>query len=158
MLTSFVWIYLFVVLMIILFLLVPKEKIIKLLPFSFVAGFGLALVLQYFAVNIFRWWEFNYGLINLFNAPLGVSLSWMPAVIIFAYFWPLAISKLGKLIYTFIFALGTTVVEYSFVLLGYRRYINWSVLLTFILAFIIHLLLASYLYMNSEKETLYSEK
>ena len=157
-LTSLVWFYLFAVLTIILFLLVPKDEIINLLPFGLLAGFVLALLLQYFAIHVFKWWKFNYALIKVFNAPLGVSLSWVPAVMIFAYFWPLAISKLGKLIYVFIFAFGTTIVEYSFVLLGYRKYINWNVGLTFILAFGIHLLLASYLYLTTVKDEIYSQK
>ena len=158
MVTSLVWFYLFASLTIMLLLLVPKEAIIRLLPFGAIAGFGLALILQYFAVNVFRWWSFQYALIEVFNAPLGVSLSWVPAVIIFAYFWPLAISKLGKLIYVFIFALGTTIVEYSFVILEYRKYNNWNVFLTFVLAFVIHSLLASYLYLVAERDEVYSEK
>lgn len=141
-----------------LFLLVPRTEIINLVPFGLLAGFVLAFVLQYLAVNVFRWWKFKYAFIEVFNTPLGVSLSWIPAVMIFAYFWPLAISKLGKLIYVFIFALGTTIVEYSFVLLGYRKYINWHVGLTFILALIIHLLLASYLYLTGAEDEVYSER
>lgn len=146
MLNSLVWFYLFLGLTIILFLLVPKDEIIKLLPFGLITGFGLAFILQYFAVNIFRWWKFNYAFLEILHTPLGVSFSWIPAVMIFAYFWPLADSKVGHLIYVIIFSLGTTIVEYSFVLLGYREYINWNLYLTFFLAFGVHLLLAFYLF------------
>lgn len=150
--TSLVWFYLFIGLTVLLFLLVPRDRILRLLLFGLIAGFGLAFILQYGAVNIFRWWKFNYALIEIYGAPLGVSLSWIPAVIIFAYFWPLAVSRLGQLIYLIFFAVGTTIVEYSFVIFGYREYINWNVLLTFCLAFIVHLLLAFYLYLTTAKK------
>ncbi|MBM7557906.1 CBO0543 family protein [Halanaerobacter jeridensis] len=153
---SLIWIYLFAGLTILLFLIVPRKQVMKLLPFGFIAGFGLAFILQYFAVNIFRWWKFNYALVDVLNAPVGVSLSWVPAVMIFAYFWQEADSKLKQLIYIIIFSLGTTIVEYSFVILDYRQYINWNVYLTFILAFIIHSILAAYLYLNTEKNIVYS--
>ena len=143
--TSLVWFYLFVILLVALFFIVPKDEIKDLLPFGLIGGLVLALILQYFAVNVFRWWKFTHGLINFFNAPLGVSLSWIPPVIIFAYFWSITDSILGKFIYISFFAVGTTIVEYSFVLAGYREYINWNVYLTLVLAFTIHLLLALYL-------------
>ncbi|MGM0502043.1 MAG: hypothetical protein ACQERJ_05905 [Bacillota bacterium] len=149
--TSLVWFYLFGLLLIVLFLLVPWAEIKKLLPFGLIGGLAVALLMQYFAVNVFQWWRFNYALINLANTPLGVTLSWVPPVIIFAYFWSIAVSNLGKLIYIFVFALGTTVVEYSFVLAGYREYLNWNIYLTLGLALIIHLLLGVYLQFFAEK-------
>lgn len=142
---SLVWFYLFAIVSLILFLLVPREEILNLLPFGLVGGFVVALILQYFAVNVFRWWEFNYAWIEIFNTPLWVSLSWIPPVIIFAYFWSITNSIWGKLIYVFSFALITTIAEYISVLIGYRKYLNWNVYLTLVLAFVIHFLLGSYL-------------
>ncbi|MGM0370114.1 MAG: hypothetical protein ACQEP9_06830 [Bacillota bacterium] len=149
--TSLVWFYLFVAFSLILFLLVPREEILNLLPFGLVGGFVVALILQYFAVNVFRWWKFNYGWVEIFNTPLGVSLSWIPPVIIFAYFWSITNSIWGKLIYIFSFALITTIGEYIFVITEYRRYLNWNVYLTLVLAFVIHLLLGSYLEFRRQK-------
>ncbi|AGB40722.1 hypothetical protein Halha_0749 [Halobacteroides halobius DSM 5150] len=153
MIISLVWIYLFLILAVGMILVVPTEKIRDLLPFGLVGGFLVAIIIQYLAVNIFRLWEFNYALVPLAGFPLGVGLAWVPPEIVFGYFWPSLETKLTRVMYILFFAIVSTLLEYLFLLMGYRKYLNWNIYSTFLLAVVIHSALAYYLTSKEQLKT-----
>jgi hypothetical protein len=142
MIFSLVWFYFFLVLFLGMVFIVPKVKIKELLPFGIVGGFILAFIIQYLAVNVFDFWEFTSGAVVWNNIPMGVLISWVPPTILFGYLYYQMKFKLGLIVG---FALGTTLVEYGFIVAGYREYLNWNPYLTFLLALGTHLGLAAYL-------------
>lgn len=144
--TALVWLYLFAVLTTAMILLVPPDRIKEFLSFGLIGGGLTAIALQLFGVNILELWKFNTALIFINGIPLGILLAWIPPTIIFGHFAYKVNSLLGASLYVITFALLTTVITYSSVLLGYRSYLNWNPYLDFLLALITHLGLAYYLF------------
>lgn len=126
---------------------VPRRDVVRLLPFGTVGGFLVAVAIQWVAVRYLRVWKFNYtDFASYRGIPLFLTLAWMPITIIFGH-WLLQIrNATGRFFYVAGFALGTVVLEWVFVLTGYREYLRyWNILYTAILALVIHYLLAWYL-------------
>ncbi|GAB6098805.1 hypothetical protein JCM16358_06840 [Halanaerocella petrolearia] len=146
-----IWFYLSVILTIGMFFLVPTERVIELLPFGLVGGFGVAVIVQYLAVDLFNLWQFKAELLSIKGIPVGILLSWIPPVIIFGHFWRELGSNLERGAYILGFAVATTIMEYVFVVTGYRKYLYWNVYLTFLLAVVIHIGLGYYLAVASRQ-------
>ena len=143
---SIVWILLFILSAIGMLVLVPRKRIWELLAFGIVGGLGLALLVQYLAVVQFNLWSFNYLQIASWRGfPVFVAAAWFPAVIIFAHFLGHIKGTTSTFLYVIGFSLATALLEYVFVLMGYRQYVNWSFPLTAALAIGLHTLLAIYL-------------
>ncbi|MGI6358197.1 MAG: hypothetical protein ACOX2K_05850 [Bacillota bacterium] len=144
---SLVWVLLFILAAIAMLVLVPRRDVIKLLPFGVVGGFLLALAVQWVAIHLLRIWRFNFTQFASYRGiPLFLALSWVPATIIFGYWLRQIRSNTGRFFFIAAFALGTVLLEWAFVLTGYRTYLRyWNVFYTAILALVLHYLLAWYL-------------
>ena len=144
---GFIWIYLFGILSIIMLVVVPFEKIKELLWFSLFGGFFLAVIVQLLGVSL-NFWEFNTGFLIIYNFPLGVGLMWVPSVIIYGYFFNKFDNISFKFLIILIFSVFTTITTYASVRLGFREYINFNIYSDFLLAFILHLILGYYLFIQ----------
>lgn len=143
---SLVWVILFIMSALAMLVLVPRQRIWELLAFGIIGGLGLAIVVQYAAVVLYKLWSFNYLELAAWRGiPLFVAAAWLPTVIIFAHYLSYFRTSTGILFYIVGFALATALLEYAFVLAGYRYYNNWSFLHTAGLAIALHSLLALYL-------------
>lgn len=140
---SLVWIILFVLSALAMVVLVPRRRIWDLLAFGIVGGFALAMGVQYLAVVVFNFWSFNYTqLASWQGIPIFVAAAWMPATIIFAHFLHYLRTTTGIFLYVVGFSVATALLEYAFVLMGYRNYVNWSFPYTVALAIGLHAVLA----------------
>ncbi|KAF0195110.1 MAG: hypothetical protein FD169_1565 [Bacillota bacterium] len=143
---SLVWIILFLISALAMVILVPRRRIWELLAFGIVGGLALAMAVQYVAVVLLKLWSFNYLQIAAWRGiPLFVAGAWMPSVIIFAHFLSYLRSSTGILLYVVSFSLVTAGLEYTFVLMGYRNYLNWMFPYTAALAIVLHGILALYI-------------
>lgn len=141
-----VWIILFIISALAMVILVPRRRIWELLAFGIVGGFALAMAVQYVAVVLLELWSFNYVQIAAWRGiPLFVAAAWLPTTIIFAHFLGYLRSSTGILLYVVGFSLATAGLEYAFVLMGYRSYINWMFPYTAALAIVLHGILALYI-------------
>ena len=143
---SLVWIILFLISALAMVILVPRRRIWELLAFGIIGGFALAMAVQYVAVVLLNLWRFNYVQIAAWRGiPVFVAAAWMPTVIIFAHLLSYLRSSTGILLYVVGFSLATAGLEYAFVLMGYRSYVNWMFPYTVALAIVLHGILALYI-------------
>ena len=143
---SLVWFTFFVVSLVVMLVLVPSDKLRRLLAFGLIGGSALAYLVQWVAVNWLRLWGFNHlAFLSVQRIPLGLVLAWFPSTVIFGHYFEYMHSFLTRLLYILGFALLGAVIEYGFVLAGYHYYLNWSVVNTFLLGAAIHTVLATYL-------------
>lgn len=143
---NLVWVEFFILVSIMMLVLVPRERIVQLLPFGLVAGFVVAFIIQVLAVSILQLWSFNHlSFISFRGIPIFVVLAWIPSTIIFAHLVISSNTTIILYILPFGFALISTIVEYLFVHFGYRTYLRWNVLATFLLALAIHSAMTFYL-------------
>lgn len=143
---NLVWLLFFIAVTLITVAFVSRERIATLLPFSLWAGAGLALVIQYIAVNMLHLWRFNFIQFPIFGIPLFLILAWTPAEILFGSFLSRFHSFQSTALLVIGFAALSTLMEWAFEAFGYRTLLNWSLLGTFILALAVHSFLAYYLH------------
>lgn len=149
---NLVWVEFFMLLSIVMLVLVPRETIVRLLPFGLVAGFVVALIIQLLAVPLLGLWSFNYvSFVAYKGIPIFVALAWVPSTIIFAHYVNTLDSPLLLYLISIGFALISSIVEYLFVHYGYREYQKWNIMATFALALALHGVMAYYL--TSRKQT-----
>lgn len=144
---SLVWVLLFILAALAMLVFVPRRDILKLLPFGTVGGFILAMLVQIAAIWYLRIWKFNFTEIASWRGiPIFLAAAWMPVTIVFGY-WLLQIrSTTGRFFYIAGFAIGTALLEFGFVLTGYRAYLRfWNIFYTAVLAIVIHYILGWYL-------------
>lgn len=136
---AWAWIGLAVVVWVAALILVPPRRFGGLLPIGIIAGFFLALVIQYIAIDLLNLWRFNLTFAgpSVYRVPLMLPLAYIPEVILFIHFFP--VNNVSRVFYIFLFALANTLVEWGFVGAGLRFYVHWNVLFTFALAVILHL-------------------
>ncbi|MHB8170793.1 MAG: hypothetical protein ACYDG6_04530 [Thermincolia bacterium] len=130
------WLILAVVVWVVTFFLVPRERFMKLLPLGFVGGTLLAFVIQYLGVVVFKLWAFNNMLLPIFGIPLFLPIAYWAEVILFIHFLPETLW--GKVLYTLAFSVANTIITYLIVAMGLQDFIAWSLLSTFIVAVVAH--------------------
>lgn len=144
--TSLVWILFFTVVTLLMFILVPREKIAKLLPFGLIGGCAVALIIQLVAVPMMGLWGFRKGALLAFRGiPLGIVLAWGPATIIFGAYFEYTRSFTARLLYILAFAGIAAVINYGFLRSGYLHHYRWSTLADFLLGAAVHSVLSVYL-------------
>lgn len=121
------------------------ERMRKFLVPGIINGFVLALAIQIVGVSILRLWEFpvlTAGL-PLLGVPLLLPFTYIAEVIGF-----LALLPRDTVMLTFYIAavsLANALVSWILVQAGIQRYINWSVLGTFLVAVAGHLVAYAYI-------------
>ena len=119
-------------------LLVPKERIIQLLPIGLAAGFVLSFLIQLVGATWLGLWVFNNPLLPIAGIPLLLPVAYIAEVIIFAHMLP--VSTWGRVFYMLIFALGNALIVYFTVSLGQQEFIYWGFMRTLLLGVASHLL------------------
>jgi hypothetical protein len=146
---------LFVTSVVLMFLVVPWERIKKLLPLGLIGGFVVALILLYVMQNLLGLWIFErVDVINILRLPIFLSLAWLPFVITFSHLiaqYRNAVLMIGILA---AFPLGATFIHLFFLNNGMLTYNNWNLFGTFIISLAIHLAIAFYLYITGQLKNL----
>ncbi len=143
---SLFWIEIFLFLSIMMVIFVPRPRIIRLLPYGLVAGFGLSLTLVYLLGPVAGLWRFNYpGPLSIAGIPVFASLAWTPVEIVFAH-W-LYRSKYQWKYYAF--WAGISLFSASFtqglVYLNYLVFSGWNFYYTLLVDLILHVAITYYL-------------
>lgn len=143
---SLIWVGLVALFTLAMFLLVPVHNINRLLLFGLIGGLGVALVVMSLMDPILHLTRYNFASIPGFlGIPVLAAVAWIPVEIIFANYLPKMRTKTNVYLYVAGFAVGATVLDYASLLLGIREFIRWNLVYTFILAIVIHAVLAYYL-------------
>jgi len=150
---SVIWIVYFLLAAIAMLVLVPQREIVRLLPFGIVGGAVIASIVQTIGVWYLRLWRFNHTQMLAYRGiPVFLVLSWLPLMIIFAY-WLLSLrTGTGRFFYIAAYALATVGIEYLLLRTGFMVHRSWSILRTALLALGLHYILAWYLLAVREGE------
>jgi len=132
------WLILAAVVWAVTFFLVPRERFVKLLPLGFVGGTLLSFAIQYLGVVVFKFWTFHNMLIPILGIPLFLPLAYWAEVILFINYLPDTLW--GKTLYTLGFSAANTVITYLMVSIGLQDFIAWSLLNTFGVAIVAHII------------------
>ena len=153
-LANIISLILFIISIVFLFLIVPKQYILKKLVFGLIFGIGTAFLIFYYLESRFGFWEFSQEDI-IYIGDIGVFLAavWTPLVVIFVYLIKLAENLFTKLILTIFFPLLSVLSHYGFEINEMLVYDNWSYFDTFLLSFIVHLSIIGALYIIGDLET-----
>ncbi|MCL6639283.1 MAG: hypothetical protein K6T80_06345 [Firmicutes bacterium] len=140
---------------IVMFLIVPWDRVKDRAFFGVVSGLGMALALIYLMQNIFGFWTFRgVDLVYLAGMPVFLAAVWTPLVITFAYL----IAHYNNITMVVLiltgFPLIATIAHYFLVENRMLAYSNWNLVYTFFLAAGIHLGIALYLYLTGRLENL----
>jgi len=138
---NYLWLGLFLVLWAVVFLIVPRERIVTLLMPSFLGGTVIALITNLIGVSILGMWRFPVALLPLFGIPLFMLLAYMPEMLIFLHYWEhLPGGTAEKGIYLATFGFLNTAVAYFAVIMGYLIFIRWNFIYFFLLSVVLHAL------------------
>jgi len=120
---------------VIVFLVVPRDRIINLLLPSFLGGTVIALIINLIGVPILGLWRFPVALVPILGIPLFLLLAFMPGVLLFLHYWEhLPGGSTEKALYLVTFSLVTTVIAFIALRLGYLLFIRWNLLYFFLLS------------------------
>jgi hypothetical protein len=137
------WVILAVITWVVGLLVVPQEAFRRLVPFSLIAGFGLALLINLLGVSVFHLWGFSQPIWPLLGIPFWALLSWIPSVIVFAYFLPSG--SLARLAWVLLFPAGYTAIDFLLLKAGLRFFApGWNLPQAFLLSLAVHLLVLSF--------------
>jgi hypothetical protein len=141
-----IWLVWFLLISIVAFLLIPRRKLVQLLPFGIVAGFLLPLALLLLIVPLLNLWSFNTtAASSLIGIPLSLPLALIPAMMIFAYYVPRMEANNMLTVFIAAFTVITTLIQGLSVSAGIMRFLRWDLLASFLLTFSIYTLLALFI-------------
>ncbi len=141
--------------LLLMFLLVPWERVKELAFVGLVGGLVLALVVVYLMQNYLGFWVFRrVDLLSASGIPLFLAASWFPLIIVFSHLLAQYRSLLPVVLILLAFPLGATLLHLLLRASGMLLYRNWNLPLTFILSLGIHLVIMFYLYATGRLENL----
>jgi hypothetical protein len=143
-LNTLYWVLLTIGAYLFMFLLVPPQKELKMVVFSFWMGLIQAVVVLWLGQVYFRVFHI-VGSPTILGIPILVTISWVPLSIIFGWYFRRANSQEQKAGYIGLFAVITAVAQYLLELAGLWINFRWNAFYTFILALVTHSLMAAYL-------------
>ncbi|PKM88952.1 MAG: hypothetical protein CVU87_06355 [Firmicutes bacterium HGW-Firmicutes-12] len=121
-----------------MFLIVPIERIKKLLLIGLVAGIGIAILLVY-VMNLFDFWTFHGAdVLNLYGIPIFLSLAWVPLVIAFIHLFTEFYQPWQRVGLVLLFPAGAIILHYLLLQKGALTYKSWNLFFTYIVSVIIH--------------------
>jgi hypothetical protein len=136
----------FLICILALYYLVPRDKIKEYNTFGLLAGPILGVILLYFMSSLYGFWRFGPLDFFILGIPIFMALVWYPLEVGFAYYFT---NSSNNLMYLAIVLFLPTLASLSHLVLrqyGLLSYQNWSLLATFIQSLIIHSILGAYLY------------
>lgn len=133
-------------------IVVPQMYIKRFLWMGVVGGVLLAIILISIMQSLLGLWIFgSIDLVYLNNTPIFLSAVWLPLVIMFSYFVSTSNNHLFRVaILIGTFALIATISHWLLLSAGLLVYRNWSLIYTFILASVIHVMLYAYLQLANQ--------
>jgi O-antigen ligase len=138
------WLLLMVGIFATMFVIVPAKARRELWQL----GIWLGLVQAFFWLWLF---QANFQLFRLvgdptlFGIPVIASLSWIPAVILFGYYFFKMDTTVKTILLILLFAVGGVAVQYFLEMVGLWQNLNWNLVYTFILALTAHIIISTYL-------------
>lgn len=149
------WPFVFVAALVLMFFLVPQDRIMRFLLFGLVGGFGIGIILLYLMTPILGFWQFNVpGIIMVSGIPVLLAAAWIPLEIIYAHYFPKNNNKWTVLAYLLSLPVLSVAFHWLAIELGQMSYHNWSLAGTLLISVIIQTALAFYLYIAEFKQTL----
>lgn len=137
------WPEMFFAFTILMFIMVPPRRIIRLLPLGLLAGFGGGVALLSFLVTILGYWGFPYpGVFSIFGFSLWAALAWIPVVVIFSEYLGHPDTRRALYGYIFAFALSTALFVQWLENIGHLILNRWSMWMTFAVALVLYSLTA----------------
>lgn len=138
-----------------MFLVVPLERIIKLLPVGIVGGWGAAFLLIYLLQNVFGYWTYNRAdLLHILGVPFLVAASWAPFIIVFSHLLAQYDDIFLVGLNLAFFPLGGTAIHVIMLSNQMLTYNNWNLAYTFLVGLAIHIVILMYLYVTGRVENL----
>jgi hypothetical protein len=135
------WLLLFIVTWVAVLLVVPWDRVVRLLLPSFLSGAILSLIINLIGVPILGLWRFPASLVALMGIPVFLLLAQMAEMVLFLHYWVhLPGGSAEKGLYVIAFSLVTTGLAYFTLLMGYVIFINWNILYFLVVSFAVHLL------------------
>jgi hypothetical protein len=137
--------------LILMFLVVPWERVKELFWVGVVCGLVVAVILVFLMQNIFGFWSFHQAdLVYLFKVPLFISAGWLPVVIAFSHLLIRSDSFIPATVTILAFPAVATLVHALLIANHMLTYHHWSLFFTFLVALIIHIGIAGYLYASEQ--------
>lgn len=142
----------FLVVMLALYFLVPRDKIKNHTTFGILAGPVLGFILLYFMSSLYDFWQFGSIDFFIMGIPVFMALVWYPLEVGFAYYF-LNSNNTGMYLTVVLFLpVFATLSHMALMQLNLLSYQNWSLLGTFIQSLIIHIILGAYLYYTARMD------
>ena len=135
------WIILALVVWALAFVLIPRQRFMKLLPYGLYAGFLVALAIQLMGVPLLKLWAFRNVVAPIFGIPLFLLLAYAAEAMLFANFLPSG--PVSVTIYILVFALINILVDYGVLQTGLQVYLRWNMVYTTLVAIVSHVVLYS---------------
>lgn len=133
------WLLLFIVAWAVVLLVVPRDRVIRLLLPSFLGGTVLSLIINLIGVPIMGLWRFPATPISLLGIPAFLLLAYWAETILFLYYWDhLPGGSAEKILYLIVFSLANTVMAYFALIMRYVIFFNWSLLYFLMASFVAH--------------------
>ena len=121
------------------FLLVPYNYIVRLLPYAFLGGFAYTWIVQYIAIHFLGYWSFAPDVFMIMDIPLFFVLSWFAVTLAYGYI--LYRYPKEQLWTATFFVIWATINNYVSLNFQQITFISWSIAQTFMLAIFSHVLL-----------------
>lgn len=131
-----------------LFLLVPRERIRRMLPYGAVFGAGLGVIFIVVMQGLLGYWEFRHiDFLTVRGLPLLIAFTWLPLEILFAHY--LMVLRRGEAKFLLWISMGAAVaaLQYLLILNGMLLFKDWTLLDSFFLTLAAHVGLAAVLHL-----------
>jgi len=140
---SLIWLVWFFLFTIIALLLIPRRRLLELLPFGLVAGFLLTLGILLLMVPLLNLWTFDTVPANsMIGVPLTLPLASIPVMMLFANYLPRMHQSQRTVLWVAGFSAFTTLIQGLSVSSGIMGFQQWDLLATLLLTFSGYSLLA----------------
>ncbi len=144
------WVNIFILLMLIMIILVPRRAIVRLFPVGFIGGFGQAVIILGLLVPVLGFWRFKYtDVFSFAGVPWFIGLAWIPEVIVYSYYMKYLNSRGEVLAYLAGFILLTGLSVHWLFRAGHLIYNGWNSILTLPVALAAHATITYYILKTS---------
>lgn len=137
----------------VMFFLVPMKYIGRYLWIGLIGGLGLAILLNIVMQNVFAYWLFqDVDILYMTRIPIFLAAVWAPLVITFSYLVRTSKNLYQTGLIIGVFSATASVAHWFMIIQGTLVYQNWSLLGTFLIAAVLHLVLFYYVHLSVEAE------
>lgn len=131
-----------------LLLLVPRERIRRLLLFGIVFGAGLGVVIIWLMQNVLGHWAFHHiDFLSVGGIPLLIAFTWLPGEILITHYLMELRRPESRFLLWFFIGAAVVVLQYLFILNGMLTFQGWTLLDSAFLTLALHFGLAVVLHL-----------